>query len=458
VRWAMWLLGIVIAVELMVAAVVLLEAGGRPEPPLPDLSRLDARTAADLLALRKAAMQKGTAEWRALGEGYMAFGYFPEAVLCYRRADELQPETFETLYAWGFCLERSGRIDEAVAKLEAAAGLAETSFGRTCWYHIGRCYLRQENVKRAEAAFLRAEGLPPARLQRARIMARTGRGREALELLTALNEQTPGAVRVLQLKASIERDLADSAAVAKTLEQLEWADDLVPVDDSREYLDPIRFRFGLSRDVLTCAQLRESGGAPAVADCYQRIVRENDDSSVLRILPELAQLEIERERPEEAVRLLDRFFLESHATPEAVEHYGDGLYLAGRTREGVAAWRRAARLRATSTVHAKLANHFQQTVDKDSAKHHQAEAARCAGIDAFRNGDLSKAGPALEAAVEMNPPDDRAWYYLGRSHFAAGRSAEARTAYERALVINANYGRAAAALEQLRSTVDDLQK
>ena len=46
----------------------------------------------------------------------MAYGYFPEAEACYRRAAALQPGSFWIVYGWAFCLERLGRTDEAIER------------------------------------------------------------------------------------------------------------------------------------------------------------------------------------------------------------------------------------------------------------------------------------------------------------------------------------------------------
>ena len=72
------------------------------------------------------------------------------------------------------------------------------------------------------------------------------------------------------------------------------------------------------------------------------------------------------------------------------------------------------------------------------AKTYGLAAARAffRGVAAYERGDLEAARTAFEAAVRENPDYAKAWKWLGRVHYEAGRFGEAARAYERALELN----------------------
>src|SRR5690606_31826274 len=159
-------------------------------------ARLDKATAGDLRNLRQ---QAGTSaeSWRELGEAYLAYGYFPEAEATLRHASQRQPDSFATLYAWAYALQRLGRLEEAVEVFREALDVARDEMVSACWYHIGRCQLRREDAPAAAQAFARAPGFAPARYQHAKILLRSGRVHESIEILEMLVETFPGHLQPL---------------------------------------------------------------------------------------------------------------------------------------------------------------------------------------------------------------------------------------------------------------------
>ncbi len=58
------------------------------------------------------------------------------------------------------------------------------------------------------------------------------------------------------------------------------------------------------------------------------------------------------------------------------------------------------------------------------------------GVAAYERGDLEAAREAFESAVRANPGYAKAWKWLGRVHYEAGRFADAARAYARALELD----------------------
>src|SRR5262245_41164359 len=157
-------------------------------PPAAAWESIDPLAADQIRALRTAC--RSAADWRRLGECYMAYGFFLEAEACHRQAVTQAPNDEEFVYQWAFALERLGLLGEADAQYEKAVQLGHPHT-HECWYLIGRNRLRAEQSELAEAAFLKAGNLGAARYERARLAARDGRAREAVALTDTLVDEFP---------------------------------------------------------------------------------------------------------------------------------------------------------------------------------------------------------------------------------------------------------------------------
>jgi tetratricopeptide (TPR) repeat protein len=111
----------------------------------------------------------------------------------------------------------------------------------------------------------------------------------------------------------------------------------------------------------------------------------------------------------------------------AAVNYGIALASSGRPREAMAAFQRA------------------RDIDPRDPRPHKNIAAL-----ALNSNDLQTAGLAAEDAVKAAPSDAEAYDLLGRALAEAGRIADARAAFERALVLDANNAQARADLELLK--------
>ena len=439
-------LALIVVVELIAAAVVIERRMTRPLPPMPNLERLDPLTAEDLKNLREAARGNSSESWRELAEAYMAFGYLPEAEACYRVAAEWDPASFRVQYGWAYCLERLGRTAEAIDQFAKAVKLADDELSATCHYHAGRCYLREESLAEAEAEFRKIPDFPPAALQLARILIRSGRAEEAIPLLERLDAGFPGAIRPLQLRAAAERELGRTAEAADYVFRAERGTDTLPVADHAEFLAPIRFQYGIWRELAVGARLRQSGNSAAAAEHFRRLADRVDDRSAHQLITARAEIELALGNPQIAVDLLNQLEESGSVTPETLLLLGDGLARLGRPEEARRAWERALQMRYTAGAHARLAKFHRERGAEQPALRHEARALHGAGVDAFRRDDLTTALRLLTQAVELDPDLDYTWYYLGDTRRARRENPQAVECYRRCLTLNPAHGRAAQAL------------
>src|SRR5262249_7837208 len=136
---------------------------------------------------------------------------------CYRYVCEREPARADRAYEWAFALERLGLIEESIAQYERAARLGHEQ-PEACWYMIGRNHLRREDAALAREAFAKAEDLPGARYEIARLLARDPDRAGALALLDRLNAVDPRAAQPWQLRHRLEA-LADGPGFAWTADR-----------------------------------------------------------------------------------------------------------------------------------------------------------------------------------------------------------------------------------------------
>jgi tetratricopeptide (TPR) repeat protein len=442
------ILTVIVAVELLVAGLWIRANWPQPAPPLPNYERLDPVTAAAFRDLRDRLEGNAPDDWLELAEAWIATGYFAEAEACYRQAARLESDSFDILFGWGVALERLGRTGEAIERFHAAIPSASPSIVNVCWYHIGRCHLREENVAEAEAAFGRARDFGPAAYQRAKIRIRSGRAHEAVPLLDEHLQQAPAVLQLVQLRAYASRELGRPDE-AEYRDRIERANETMQLDDTSVFLNSLRFRHGLARQVLECQQQRNTAGPQAGAACYSALVSSMNFWDARRALPMLAELQIEIGRPQEAVILLQQLFEHSNETPQTLEFLGNALFALERQDEARRVWERTAAMRDGVTVHLKLADYHERRENTQASRKHTALALHSAGVDDFRNNQLDRALQAFTEAVEFAPDQDHSWFYLGECHRIQGDVVQARAAYERCLAINPAHGRAFVGLNRL---------
>lgn len=423
-----------------------------PIPPAPDLTGLDDLTKSEVALLSRRAATGRAADWAQLGESYLAIGFFPAAEQCFRRSVELEPHSDQTLYELGFSLERMGRLPEAVSVLERAARSADAELAATCRYQIGRCWLRQERPRDAEAVFRQSIEYPASRYQLAKLLVRDGRPAEAMPLIDAGLREIPGEMKLLQLKAQACGLLGRTAEADLLRDEVERSKAQLKLEYSLSFTGIFRARLGIGRMLAQEAQAEKTGDREqqhVATQAALRLIRQSELWYFTKPFGNAARQALEQGQPERALVLLDEVESHNETTPEMLEVRGDALVLLGRNDEAWRVWQRASGMIPSPALHLKLAEMERIHANADGPKRHQSAAAELRGVAAYRDNNLDAAAAELQRAVELRPENVRAWYYLGEVHRVRGQLAAARAAYERCLSLDGHHHRAQARLHGL---------
>lgn len=419
----------------------------RPMPPNPDLTRLPPSMVSEFRRLQQAARDDQLASWRELGEAYLAFGYFVEAEACFRRAVIVDPRDFPSHYGWAYSLDRLGRTRDANREFEAAAKMADRDMVRTCWYHIGRNLLRDEDAAAAERAFSRASGFPAADHQRAKLLIAQHRDQEAWSLIDRLEALDSNDLEVQFLAMRAEQSRGRHEAAAARADRLDRCTNHLRLTDHWEYLQPVRSRYGLSADIIRIESLATSGQMENAAKLFEFLVVENDPEIVNQFLLKGIPIELHAGRAETARQLIQDLIDRTAPHPTALHLLGDAYHILNQPRQANEAWELANSLRPRAASHEHLADWFEQAGDPVRARRESGLACLAFGMEALGKNDLSIAQELLEKAVAFTPDEPRSWFYLGETRHALSQDKSATEAYQRCLALNPDHGRARQRLE-----------
>ena len=454
-HWQTRVLVVVVAAELAVGFVLLRSRPGRVEPPLADLTLLDAVTAAEIRSLHQAVIRDASpGGWRRLGEAYAAFGYFPEAEACCRRAVELDPNSFAAHDWHGVALNQVGRTEDAIEAFERAAALSRGPDRQQCLYHIGRNYLRQENPDKAEAAFRKAGNLLWAAHELARLLIRTDRASEALEILDPLVEHYPQEQRFYQLRARARTATGDHEAAARDSALAERSPHLLPTAQIVYRLHTRIAQFGLRRRANECRKLIQTGKLTEAAAKLRELLAIKWRAAAAS---NLVSLELLLGTADAAIRLLDQLNERHGTSPERLSRLGDAWSLAGNQERAIDYWARAAAYQLNvepgGTIDTQpfrqLAQAYAEAGDQKQSTKFRSFSSHFEGIVAFRNNQMDLAAEKLEESVSLDAHKAKTWYYLGLVREAQDEPDGAQTALRRCLEIAPNHGRARDVLKRL---------
>ncbi|MEK6261566.1 MAG: tetratricopeptide repeat protein [Planctomycetota bacterium] len=418
--------------------------------PAVNLGRLPASTAADVRRLQQRVGTDRPAAWLELGEAYLAYGYFPQAEACLRRAANLTPHSFAAVYGHAYSLDRLCRLPEAEIRFRTAVAMTNGKAASNCWYHIGLNHLRREDAPQAEQAFLRAgDRHAPAVHARARLLIRSDRNDEALVQIEALRRELTLDIQTEMLAVQAMRALKNPVELARAAERADRSQERLRLSDHWEYLHPIRSRYGLMAQYSRARALTEQGKFPEAAQVFQSMLNSDAPEYSEGMFEQGVRLCLRARQSDDALDVLSRFQKRMLLTPSALHLWGDALGSVGRLDEAIKTWEYANRLlpdgqsyRSLSAAHARVGNPSQAERDLDLAALFQ-------GIGAYRDNELEAALTELERAQRALKDDARPSFYLGETHFALSQYDKARAAYQRCIDLDPDHGRALERLDQL---------
>ncbi len=430
-----WLVGFEVLGALALAAWQV----SRPQAPLPNLERLPASTAADIVRLRQATRGDSVSAWRELGEAYLGYGYLVEGEACLRRSATLAPRDFAAAYGWAYSLARLGRLQESNQKFEVAATLADRAMARTCRYHIGRNYLRLENGSAARQAFERIEGFLAADYQRAKLLVSQGDLKQARPLISQLEEQAPNDIEVQLLIIRVERD--QSSVSSRRVNQLERCRATLQLTDHWEYLHPLRARHGLANALTRIEMAANAGQLAAAALRFEALERDNDPEQLTQLLGRAAEFEYRAGRLDETQRLLDLLAARSEMHPRWLHLRGDVWNALNQSQRAIEAWTRANEHFPRAESYEMLSAAAERAGDGVATVKNRSRARQVAGITAFREDQLPQALDLIEQSLKLDPKNARSWFYLGEVQSALSQVAAGHASYRTCLELNPNDGR-----------------
>jgi len=445
-----WLFLLVIAIELLAGISALVFKSAPPQVPEVNLSRLPDSTAAAIQQLQRQAETGTAAAWQELGEAYLAYGYFPAAEASLRYAVTLAPQSFSTVYAHAYSLDRLCRLPEAEAQLTAAAMLTGGRPEGNCWYHIGLSHLRREDAEQAERGFRRARDYPPAVHARARLMIRNGQSAGALPLLESLRTELPLDIQTEMLAVQASREQGELIALVQAAERAERSQQRLSLSDHWEYLQPIRNRYGMMARFARSMSLMSEGKGGQAADEYRALLDSEGPEYTDGMFEQGARLLLLAGQSDQALTILTRFQSRLSLSPGARHLLGDALANRHRIDEAIAQWESGNRLRPDDLVYQSLATVHRQQGEGGRADTELGLAALYGGVAAYRANSLSTAREELAKASRIFPKDPRPWFYLAEIELASLQIEKACALYQCCLEIDPNHGRAAERLSILR--------
>lgn len=423
--------------------------------PLPDLESVDALTKADLeknyqRTLSKAAAGEiNSADWLTLGQAYYSHGLFAAARESFQRAVALEPKSVLANYLYGVSLSRLGQMSAAIEQFETTLAIDGSPQHPGIWYEIGRCQLRLERPKEAEAAFLKAGNHPRALAHLVKLRVRSERAAEAVQPLNTLSRLQPGTTEIFLLNHQVTTALGSKEQAQQFRDRSEYNEKKLPLDLIAKTVQQVSSKYGVMRIGDVAKQHLADKEWDQAARLLTQIVEAHPDKDAIILL---AGSERERGNFETSIALLKDLIQQQGATPQAMFQLGESYLAKGETSKAQSIWEALAEHRSQPELHDRLAKLYASQGDEPAAKRQRALKLQATGVDALRHSNPQAARSYLQQAVDLEPELPKAWFYLGECQRFLGQPAAAREAYRRTLKLAPNHGRALTALQLLSAS------
>ena len=323
---------------------------GSPPEGLPDPGAIDAEPQVEQ-RIQEATDDvrrdpSSAASWGRLGEIYDLHRFAEQALACYARASELDPQEWRWPYFSGLVLRETDQA-ASIAKLERALEL-KPDYAPARFY-LGMGYLLSERLDEAAREFERAASLDPrmanALIGRARVDLARGAPEAALERLLAAARVAPGEAavhhnlalgyRALGRDDEAEREEARAAASPAPLQVADLGSLTDPVRDEAI----LREGVGSSWLLQNASRLRSVGQDGPALEMLGRVL-ELDPQSVPALL-EAARIHIARGDPAQGRALVERVLAIDPGSAAAHVELGNALTRLEQNDAAIAEFERA---------------------------------------------------------------------------------------------------------------------
>lgn len=351
-----------------------------------------------------------------LALAYDANGLNDAAIDTYLQAEALDAASFRWPYHRATALAEVDRHDEAISAVERALQL--DSGYVPGWLWLGTWLLKQDRVDDAAAAFTQAGRLAveapmrtAASIGLARTHLRSGRAAEAAELLAPLAKPSQPYAR--QLLADARRRLGQEVAApvggSGAAAPMNWPD---PVQvEKTAYVRGFSGRLRVAREMLDHRR-----GEQALAILLELQRSRPDDRDLINNLGVAYLMTARNEQAAQALKHGLALYPE-----HAPYHYNIGLYHEARQDD------------------AQARQHFERAIALDAS----LAAAHQRLISLFvRGGDFGAAAAAIERATPVMQASPQAHFEAGMVAGALEQWQRAIAQFERAIALDADFGRA----------------
>ncbi|GIW96150.1 MAG: hypothetical protein KatS3mg110_4191 [Pirellulaceae bacterium] len=443
----------VVIVECLLGAGGLYLRSRQPLPPWPAQHGLNRLDEAALRRQYQNACRGWASDWIELARSYAAWGFWPEAVACYEQAcRQAWRAAPEWLFECGFYSGQLGRADQAVQYLERAIAEGYKD-PEIVWFFVAQNQLRQENAEEAKVALRRAELLPAATYELARLYNKLGQPEQARRIIEPLTRSfrfhyAPFFVHLRAAQLLGDEDEERRAA----LEWLSLAYPLrSPFDDQHDELSRRLENTPYRQGLRYAHQLLSDGKLDELHAHLERLLEAEWSVEAADLMAEWATRE---GRVAQAEQVLRDAIQRQGATLHLLWRLGDLLFDTGRFEEAWDVWEQAAVVGRGDRELDQFLTYVMLKAEGrgEVVRGKQYDAARWLAEGRIRlaRGEFQDAAGALRKATELAPGDPQAWYLLAEAARCNAQPSVAREAYQKCLLLVPHHGRAQFALGLLR--------
>lgn len=446
----------VIFIEFVWACSLAAQQMSRVSPPTVDMQKLDPVTIVGLNELRTRVQEGHKGSWRDLAEAYLGNGYYVAAEQCFRQAAIMNPQDLQARYARGFCLERIGRTSSAIEVLKETAQDANSELAATCWYQIGRCYLREENEAEAEKAFRKNPEFQPAEFHLAKLLIRSGRVEEAIPIVEKQLADMPNSLKLIQLRMYAAEAVDDKELVARLRDLEDRAEYQIILEYGQSFITMFTTRQGLSALLSNALKLKTDGTLEERKEALKKplsVIRSNKLWSYRSVLLAAAYVELGLGNIDLTKELLTDIEQYTQGGVDVLDLQAQIAETEGDHETAYKLRLRAAAMKPTPEIYFTLAN-TQTDVTEAVRQQHKAMSDLRAAIEAWQHNQVSTAEKSLRRCEEILEKNELFLFYDGETKRVLGDQDEALRAYEKLLIKNPDHGRALVRLQQLTQSPD----
>lgn len=450
------LLILVIAVEFIVGGYFVASRAERTATPVVNASRLDPLTREDLNKLVAEADKGDSGDWRALAEFLLGNGYYTAAEQCFHHASQWNPNDLQAEYGRGFCHERIGNTSVAITMLSRTADRADPQLATTCWYQIGRCYLREEKTEEAEAAFRRIPDFTPAAYQLAKLLIRVDRADEAVPIIEQQLNRTPNSLKLIQLRMHAAESMGDSELVRTLRDREERAEYQLVLEYNQSFISMFAARYGLARLLSSAMRLKTDGSLAdrrAALAKPVKVIREHALWQYRSVLIAAAHVEAGFDNTSQARRLINEIAEHTQTGPDLLDLRALVAEAEGDPQAAVGLWKRAIAMKPSPEFFESIYQSAAPIPDSDRETI-LAQKHLWLAIANYRVNELDEASRHLEFVGMTLHEDPLYHFYRAETQRIAGELTAAATSYERCLQYAPGHGRARARLTEIRHIVE----